>query len=1297
MFERNKLSSFIRKALLVGLPALVLAACDGDDGRDGANGANGQDGANAAVAVQGFVQDGPVAGGSIYVFNRANIEAALAAADAAEIAGTSRAAALAAASPIATLENRNLADGENFLLNLSAENAGQAVFLVFDNEGAIDTTFNDLPINMESIAIVAESGQTQQINVNPFSSAITQLVIAQTTSDATVADIEVALNSSIQNVVDATDGDLPEGSNPITGLDSDLLAQASSELGEFVRVGASVVTGASDTAVNFSREEILLAYALDAADGVIDAAIPSIISVVPTFSGGTSASDILNAFPAITLAADNVVTPAGQATASRSPLHSAAQHLELAAGLQAEFLTRNVAHNADQFALFPAENPTHQIWCIEGNVEVLDTATGQRNPAVQRVSLSDGSVETILSGMDRCDGIRATPWGTVIATEETVDGSVYEILNPLSTSNITITNRGGAGEAATIIDASGADASGVVAKRTAMPTMAWEGLFVLENGVVVGGDELRPGSYELELNNGATAVSFGSDTDGGAIFKFIPTNLSDGTEITDLANSPLVSGSSFALQVQCTGGVQFGQGCEIGDALWVPVSAVNAREDANLAGATGYYRPEDLHLDPDFSNPENADEVRFCFANTGNRGADNFGEVICGTDANPADSGRNVTLVRFVEGDSELNAPDNLAFQPGTGILYVIEDNQHGDVWACLPDGDDQGLTSDGCVRVLSLNDTSAEPTGFGFNADGTEAWVSIQHSSDNAFPLVNNYRTDDIVRITGFSAPTAIAADITSLAEQNSQALFGFGTPITASNANTVDRQADITTALNGADLSNGFGNGEDASAYVSLAGGLSATFLTRTASEWWDQHDLYPLNNPTHLIGCIEESRGIVDDGTANKYKPSVQRVNLTTGVVETIARGMDRCDGIRTTPWGTVLATEESADGAAYEILDPLTTTNVVIVERGDAGMAATIEQGDANGVPTSVEASNLVVKRTAMPTMAWEGLFVLDSGVVVGGDELRPGSYDQFFLADGTIAGEDDGSALLVNSDTDGGAIFKFVPATPRTLDTQITNLNDSPFVAGSTYAMQVSCQSSRQQAGQGCEVGNASWIEVDAANARVQANGRGATGYYRPEDMHRDPMFVDATNPDAVRFCWTNTGRTGSGQVGEVICGIDSAPLTASSDLTVSVNRFVEGDEDFNAPDNFAFQPVTGIAYVIEDDSDGDVWACLPDGDDRDIKTDGCVRMLSIAVQGAEPTGFSFSQDGTRAYLSLQHANGEALLDGNDTDDLLIIEGFSTNVDFSSFGTNNEATLHSNSAALFGFEGPLAESSTVGDL
>lgn len=56
-------------------------------------------------------------------------------------------------------------------------------------------------------------------------------------------------------------------------------------------------------------------------------------------------------------------------------------------------------------------------------------------------------------------------------------------------------------------------------------------------------------------------------------------------------------------------------------------------------------------------------------------------------------------------------------------------------------------------------------------------------------------------------------------------------------------------------------------------------------------------------------------------------------------------------------------------------------------------------------------------------------------------------------------------------------------------------------------MQVPCveadSDSFPQFGQGCEIGNSAWVQVDPAYARISANNRGATGYYRPEDLHFD--------------------------------------------------------------------------------------------------------------------------------------------------------------------------------------------------
>ena len=109
---------------------------------------------------------------------------------------------------------------------------------------------------------------------------------------------------------------------------------------------------------------------------------------------------------------------------------------------------------------------------------------------------------------------------------------------------------------------------------------------------------------------------------------------------------------------------------------------------------------------------------------------------------------------RFVEGDADFNSVDNLAFQPVTGNMYVIEDHANGDIFACLPDGRDRDVKTDGCVKILSVKDSSAEPTGFMFSADGTTAYVSIQHSNDANMTKVDDYATDDILKITGFKVP---------------------------------------------------------------------------------------------------------------------------------------------------------------------------------------------------------------------------------------------------------------------------------------------------------------------------------------------------------------------------------------------------------------------------------------------------------------------------------------------------------------------------------------------------------------
>jgi hypothetical protein len=443
--------------------------------------------------------------------------------------------------------------------------------------------------------------------------------------------------------------------------------------------------------------------------------------------------------------------------AYRTPAQKAEDHVLVADSLKVEYVSREMANNADQFAFWPSdESPTHLIFCIEEfNPKVLKNAAGQElylpgglvkkwTPGVQRINLRTRAVETILRGTAGCDGIRRTPWGTILATEENDFGGAYEIIDPLSISNHTVLDRANG----TVVDENGLPSTKIV-KRPALGTFAWEGIAILPSGVVYAGDELRPGEPFTGAGNGP-------DGDGGAIFKFVPANPRTTTApIGQLSESPFVAGNLYAMQVSCTTVQQYGQGCEVGHGAWIPVSAPNARTDAHKNGATGYYRPEDLELDPMYK--DNAGGLRICWMDTQNEGAKSYGEVVCATDSAPlvANSAqRTVTINRFLEGDMDMNQHDNIEFQPLTGNVYVIEDHANGDIFACLPDGTDRDIKSDGCIKILSVKDSSAEPTGFKFTADGKTAYMVVQHTNDANMPLVDDYPTDDLIKITGFKIP---------------------------------------------------------------------------------------------------------------------------------------------------------------------------------------------------------------------------------------------------------------------------------------------------------------------------------------------------------------------------------------------------------------------------------------------------------------------------------------------------------------------------------------------------------------
>jgi len=242
------------------------------------------------------------------------------------------------------------------------------------------------------------------------------------------------------------------------------------------------------------------------------------------------------------------------------------------------------------------------------------------------------------------------------------------------------------------------------------------------------GDEQRPGT----------------GTPGGAYFKFIPTTPWAGGEISNLGQSPLASGAIYGLRLgKRSGNTDYGQGTQTGLGVWVPIPAAldpslgqNLRAQAASLKLTGYYRPEDIDID----QPALAEgRVRFCGNNTGNEDEDkNWGEALCITDGTLAEATAN-TAVReaqyLVMGTAELAMPDNMAFQPGRGNWIIHEDGagpavgRNNDLWSCLDDGADDDTLSDGCVRVATLNDLTAEWTGGIFDASGRNFYVSVQHN----------------------------------------------------------------------------------------------------------------------------------------------------------------------------------------------------------------------------------------------------------------------------------------------------------------------------------------------------------------------------------------------------------------------------------------------------------------------------------------------------------------------------------------------------------------------------------------
>jgi secreted PhoX family phosphatase len=405
----------------------------------------------------------------------------------------------------------------------------------------------------------------------------------------------------------------------------------------------------------------------------------------------------------------------------------------LAKGLQARAVMTfedDAAPVIDMMALWPDDaNPTHIIACNED---------GTADPGLQAIDLSDGSVTTLLAGTLSCDPAHVTPWGTIVFAEETYGGGnahgrIYELVDPLDgVHDVTLDRSTGAFSDGT----TGSGADHFVA-REALGRASFEGIGILPNGVVYYGDENRPSS----------------GTAGGAYFKFVPsTRWTTGSDpidtVGELRDSPLAGGTVYGLRLGKRGtapGTDYGQGTNTGLGTWISLGDagnVDLRAAAATNELTGYYRPEDLAFD---GAALEVGDVRWCGNNTGNEGTDrSWGETICLTDGTLEQAATNSVspeVQYLVVGSSDLAMMDNIAYQPGRGNWIIHEDGDIGtthrnnDLWDCLDDGADADTLSDGCIRIGTLNDLTAnagegaEWTGGVFDATGTRFFVSVQHN----------------------------------------------------------------------------------------------------------------------------------------------------------------------------------------------------------------------------------------------------------------------------------------------------------------------------------------------------------------------------------------------------------------------------------------------------------------------------------------------------------------------------------------------------------------------------------------
>ena len=293
------------------------------------------------------------------------------------------------------------------------------------------------------------------------------------------------------------------------------------------------------------------------------------------------------------------------------------------------------------------------------------------NGALSVVDLETGEAKVIAqdAGWRRLDGLRWTPWGTILFAEETSGGRLFEAF--LDKQDPTKVTR--------------------VEVRRQVGIVRHEGIDVGPDGAVYVIDELN----------------------GGSVFRFVPARRGD-----------LSEGQLYALKV--TGLSDADQAWDASSYLdkagafaWVALDMDLAQSDAKAAAdevdATEFGRPEDLEIIRNVLYVANTSEDRVVAVDLKREVLSTF-----------VHAGDNVPVEDRSAGITGFNGPDNLAKGPD-GRLWVVEDNVPSDIWATQPDHDGDGL-ADEVELFASAKDPGAEISGIYFGKDPKTLFFNVQH-----------------------------------------------------------------------------------------------------------------------------------------------------------------------------------------------------------------------------------------------------------------------------------------------------------------------------------------------------------------------------------------------------------------------------------------------------------------------------------------------------------------------------------------------------------------------------------------